>query len=256
MTATVENLLRCRSPHPDPDMRLFCLPWAGAGALGYSSWKLPTDMAAEVWAVQLPGREDRAGEPPLPSITSMVDALRGVVEPLLDRPFAFFGHSMGALLAFELARALRDTGGPAPAQLFLSGMRSPDLTPWRPAASVLGDEALLHRLNEIAGPSVSAVRDRDVLLWLAPAMRADFAACENYQYRDELPLDIPTCLLAAVDDAEVRVDEVSAWRRHCGAAGPVRVFEGGHLYLLDQRADVLSLIAEVLQDSSASRPAT
>ncbi|MFI9833539.1 thioesterase II family protein [Streptomyces sp. NPDC051913] len=246
MTAAVANLLRCRAPHPDPAMRLFCLPWAGSGALGYGAWRLPADLAAEVWAVQFPGREDRAGETPLRSIASMVDALRVAAEPLLDRPFAFFGHSMGALLAFELARTLRAAGRPAPARLFLSGMRAPDLPSWRPAASVLDDEALLRRLNEIAGPSASALRDRDVLLWLAPAMRADFAACEGYRYRRQSPLSVPTRLLTARDDAEVRVDEVAAWRRHCAAAAPVRVFEGGHLYLLDRRAEVLALIADEL----------
>ncbi|GAA1369356.1 thioesterase II family protein [Catellatospora chokoriensis] len=237
------GVLRCRNLHPDPAIRLFCLPWAGSGALGYASWRLPAELAAEVWTVQLPGREDRAGEPPLRTIPAMVETLRAAADPLLDRPFAFFGHSMGALLAFELARTLRGTGGPVPAHLFLSGMRSPDLPSWRPAASTLDDESLLCRLNEMAGPSGSALRDRDLLLWLAPMMRADFEACETYRYQPEPPLDIPTSLLAAADDTEVRVDEVSEWRRHSKAAGPVLIFEGGHLYLLDHREQVLDQVA-------------
>ncbi|HJD81131.1 alpha/beta fold hydrolase [Kitasatospora aureofaciens] len=252
MTRTAEELLRCRSPHPDPALRLFCLPWAGSGSLGYASWQLPADLAAEVWTVQLPGREDRAGQPPLRRIPDMVEALRTAATPLLDRPFAFFGHSMGALLAFELARLLRRTGGPAPAQLFLSGMRSPDLAPWRPPASTLDEEALLRRLDEMAGPSVSALRDRELLLWLAPVIRADFEACEAYWYEPQPPLDVPVSLLAAVDDVEVRVDEVADWWRHSTATSPVRIFEGGHLYLLDHRDRVLEQVAAELALATAA----
>ncbi|MFD8850171.1 thioesterase II family protein [Streptomyces sp. NPDC059604] len=246
MSRRAGEALRARRPVHDPAMRLICFPWAGAGALGYASWELPEELATEVWAVQLPGRENRVGQPPLRRITAMVDMLLPALKPLMDRPFAFFGHSMGALLAFELARALRRAGEPVPEHVFLSGMRAPDLPPWRPAASVLDDESLLRRLDEMAGPSESAVRDRELLLWLAPTIRADLEACETHRHLDEPPLDVPLTLLTAVDDVEVRVDEVAGWWRHGTAVGPPRVFEGGHLYLLDRRREVLDLVTAEL----------
>ncbi|MFE8944794.1 thioesterase II family protein [Streptomyces sp. NPDC007856] len=238
--------LRRRTAHPDPSVRLFCLPHAGSGALAYGEWRLPETLGVEIWAAQLPGREDRRAEQPLRRIEPMVSVLADAVQPLLDRPFAFFGHSMGALLAFEVTRTLRRRGAPAPAHLFLSGFRSPDLPPWRPAASTLDEEALLERLDEIAGPSRSAIRDRDLLLFLGPTIRADFEAVENYEYRHGDLLDVPMTCLGAVDDAEVRADEISQWWRLTNRACSVRLFEGGHLYLLDHRAEVLDLIGQEL----------
>jgi len=241
-----EDLFRCRRRHPDPALRLFCLPWAGSGALGYASWNLPPELAVEVWSAQLPGREDRFEEQPLRRIAPMAAQLRAAAAPLLDRPFALFGHSMGALLAFELARELRRHGDPAPSRMFVSGCPAPGLPRRRPAASTLADPDLLRRLAEMAGPSVSALRDPEVLLWLAPTIRADLEACETHRPAEEPRLTVPLIPLAATDDSEVTVDEVAEWRRHSEHCDPVRVFEGGHLYLLDHREEVLARLAAEL----------
>jgi medium-chain acyl-[acyl-carrier-protein] hydrolase len=234
------------SASAEPGIRLFCFPHAGSGTSAYTGWELPGPSSAEVWSVELPGRGKRRAERPLRRVEQVIDPLRENLAPLLDRPFALFGHSMGAILAFELTRLLRRTGGPMPAHLFLSGYRAPDVPRRRPPASKLEDDRFLERLAAIAGPSSTALRDRRMLLWLASAIRADFELCETYVYHPEPPLAVPLTCLAAADDPEFTPDEVALWARQSSRDCTLHVFTGGHLYLLDQRDQVLALIAREL----------
>lgn len=224
----------------EPALRLICLPYAGAGASVYQGWRLPAELSAEVWAVQPPGRESRYGEPPVRRVEPMVDAIAAALRPLLDRPFALFGHSMGALLAFELCRLLRRIGGPRPMRLLVSAHRAPHLPPWRPAVSPLGERAFRARLAEMAGPSQTVQTDAELLRVMAPTIRADFELCETFQYVAGEPLDTPITSFAAVDDPEVRVDEVVEWSRHTTAVSRLHRFTGGHLFLRDRAGDVLA----------------
>lgn len=254
MTDMQRWLRRCSGPR-DPGARLICLPFAGAGAAVYADWALPATLAAEVWAVRLPGRENRWREEPLRELGSMVEGIAEAVSPMLDRTWVLFGHSMGALLAFELTRRFREAGARLPVHLFLSGAKAADLPPWRPPASNLSDEQLLDRLAIMRGPSRSTAVDRDVLLAMAPTIRADFATCESYAYRDAAPLDIPITGFAAADDPEVRVDEVGEWARHTCSRFALYTFTGGHLFLQDDAATVLDVIAANLAaDIAAVRP--
>jgi medium-chain acyl-[acyl-carrier-protein] hydrolase len=229
-----------------PAMRLICLPYAGTGASMFNDWDLPEELAAEVWAVQPPGRENRWGEAPLRRVEPVVREIARAVRPLLDRPFALFGHSMGALLAFELCRELRRSGDPMPVRLMVSAHRAPDLPPWRPEASTLPDPEFLARLDEMAGPSAAVPRDPQVLLLLAPLIRADFELCERYEHTAGPPLGVPLSCFAAVDDPEVRVDEMVDWRRHTTGECRLHPFRGGHLFLRERRPEVVRLVAEDL----------
>lgn len=231
---------------PDPGFRLICLPHAGSAASTYASWRLPADLAGEVWAVQLPGRENRRAESPARRVAAVVEPLAEELAACMDRPFALFGHSMGALLAFELARRLRRIEARQPIHLFLSGFRAPDLPAWRPAVSTLPEDAFLARLAEMAGPSSLTVRDPELIRYLMPMMRADFELCESYVYTERQPLPVPLTCFAAVDDPEVRVDEVASWWRHTAMDCAVHTFTGGHLYLLEHAPSVLAHIAEDL----------
>ena len=117
-----------RSGHyPQTCFRLFCFPYAGGGASIFRTWpeRLPPDI--EVCAIQLPGREDRFGEPTFENLSSVIDVLADVLCPYTDFPFAFFGHSLGALISFELTRRLRRQKTPCPMQLFVSGHRAPQI---------------------------------------------------------------------------------------------------------------------------------
>ena len=232
---------------PDPAVRLFCFPYAGAGASVYRDWRLPrTD--AEVWAVQPPGRENRTGEPPIRRIEPLLEGYAAGLGHLLDRPFAFFGHSLGALVAFELTRLMRRRGGPRPAYLFLSARRAPGRPAKRGPVSGLAQEEFLARLSAMAGSSQSVVRDRELLIALAPLMRADFEVCETYRYRPERPIDVPVRCYAADDDSEVDPDDVAAWRDYTTGRCDLRLFTGGHLFLRDHGRQLMADVAAALAD--------
>jgi medium-chain acyl-[acyl-carrier-protein] hydrolase len=224
----------------DPRARLFCLPYAGAGASLFRDWRPAPDT--EVWAVQLPGREDRFSEPALTGLGSIVDELATAVAPLTDLPYAFFGHSMGALLSFELTRELRRRGLPAPRRLFMSAFGAADLPPRRERLARLPEAAMLARLREMAGSS-STLLDPEVLQVMLPMMRADFTACEEYVFAAEAPLDVPITAFCAVDDPEVDLSEMVEWWRHTTAGSAVHTFEGGHLYLREHAPRLLKIIA-------------
>jgi medium-chain acyl-[acyl-carrier-protein] hydrolase len=223
-----------------PGLRLICLPYAGAGASIYNGWRPRAGIEADIWSVQLPGRETRWREPPIRRLDDLVAVLAAELRVLLDVPFAFFGHSLGALLAFELTRALRRSGAPQPVRLLVSAHRAPHLPPWRPVVSTLPIPALLDRLAEMTGPSRTVPTDPELLAILAPTMRADFEVCETYRYVPEQPLDTPLSCFGAVDDPEVRMDEIEAWRRHTAGDCRIHPFTGGHLFVRDRTDDVLA----------------
>jgi surfactin synthase thioesterase subunit len=234
---------RFLAPHPAPALRVFCFPYAGAGASIFHDWRLPAHLAAEVWAVQPPGRENRRDEPPVRRLDLLVAAYAEQLAPLLDRPFAFFGHSMGALAAFELTRLLRRRGDPLPARLLLAAHRAPHLPPTREAISPLRWEPFLDRLREMAAGSPAVILDPDVIRRLEPTMRVDFELCERYTYRPDAPLPVPVTGFAAVDDCEVDVAGVAAWESHTTAGFRLRTYLGGHLFLREHAAAVLADVA-------------
>lgn len=233
----------CRVRLPAPALRLFCFPFAGAGAAVFRDWLLSAELGAEIWALCAPGRETRRAQTPLRRLDPLLDDYVRQLEPLLDRPFAFFGHSMGALVAFETVRRLASSGAPLPAHMFLGGCRAPDCPPKRAPMSALPDDELLVRLLEMAGPSRSAIRDPGLLLRTAPVLRADLELCERYRYEPGPPLAVPVTCFAAVDDSEVDLPDVAAWLWHTRSPGRLVTFTGGHLFLHDHRDEILREIA-------------
>lgn len=236
----------------NPRMRLICLPYAGAGTAVYRSWRLPAELDVEVWTVRLAGRETRRAESPQTRLEPVVRELADGLADLLDLPFAIFGHSMGALLAFELTRSLRRRRGRMPCHLFLSAHRAAHLPSSRRPVSVEPVEAFLNRLRVMSGPGSSAVDDPELLLHLAPVIRADFALCESYSYRPEPPLDVPATCFCAVDDPEVDVAEVEAWRRQFTRPGRLYMYPGGHLFIRAESVDILSRMALELSRQAES----
>jgi surfactin synthase thioesterase subunit len=197
----------------------------------------------EMMAVQLPGRETRLAEPPHQRMAPLVDALLHGVRDSLTRPYAMFGHSMGALIAFELARALRRQDLPMPQTIIVSGRRAPTVPNTDPPLHVLPDdkfvEALVRRYDAIP----RLIRDEPELMALfVPVMKADFATFETHVHRDEPPLPCAVGIYGGRDDPQTL--QMSGWADLF--AGPVRtrVFDGGHFYLADQRNAVVAALAE------------
>ncbi|WP_329241749.1 alpha/beta fold hydrolase [Actinoallomurus sp. NBC_01490] len=231
---------------PSPRLRLFCLPHAGGGAAVYRPWPrhLPPDV--EVVAIRLPGRESRFREPALTRVGHVVGALVQEIAPLLDRPHVWFGHSMGALLAFEVCRELRRRGLGEPARLMVSGRPAPDIPSRRPPIHDAPLPDLLTRLRELGGTPPEFLEDPDVMSPLLPALRADFAVVETYRYRPGPPLDCPISVFGGAADLEATLDELRAWRAHTSVRCIVRTFEGGHFYLHDTPQEVLPEIGRDL----------
>ncbi|MFH8565753.1 thioesterase II family protein [Streptomyces sp. NPDC017988] len=203
--------------------RLFVFPHAGAGASAYRlAAHLPDTV--EVCTVQLPGRENRFTEPALTSLDDAVAALAPLIAGHSDLPYAFFGHSMGSLIAFETARRLRVLGAPLPERLFLSGMRAPGLPDRDPRHGLPDDELLAASDLDVLGAEL-----RELLL---PVLRADLTLCETYTHRREAPLPCPLTVLAGSDDDSVDGTELAGWREHTSADFTLHLFPGArHLYV-------------------------
>lgn len=203
--------------------RLFVFPHAGAGARAYRLAAYLPDTV-EVCTVQLPGRENRFAEPALTSLDDAVAVLAPLIADHTDLPYAFFGHSMGALIAFETARRLRALGARLPDRLFLSGMRAPGL-PDRDPRHTLPDDKLLATADFDGVPA----EVRELLL---PLLRADLTLCETYTYRAEAPLPCALTVLAGADDDSVDETELDGWREHTRADFALHLFpDAPHLYV-------------------------
>lgn len=215
---------------PAPRLRVFCLPYAGAGASAFRLWDREFPDHVELISLQPPGRERRISEPLSGSVPDIVAMLATDIADLLDLPFAFFGHSMGALLAFEAARELRRRNLPGPVHVVASGMRAPQTPRRTRELHGLPDEQLVAELRRLGGTPDQVFAEPELLALVLPALRADLTACETYDYRPEPPLACPISAWRGTTDREVNDDELAAWRRETAAGFSMRRFAGGHLY--------------------------
>jgi medium-chain acyl-[acyl-carrier-protein] hydrolase len=253
-TTRTGQWLSIRQPNPRAALRLFCFPYAGGGASVYSAWPRNLPSAFEVCAVQLPGRETRLKEQPFRELTPVVEAVAAAIEPYLDRPFAFFGHSMGALISFELARLLRERGGARPAHLFVSGRRAPQLPDDEPPTYDLPDEEFFAILRELNGTPTEVLEHPELMELVMPLLRADFALVQTYVYKPEAPLDCPITAFGGVQDVEVVREDIKAWREQTADAFSARLLPGDHFFLNhpQTRAVMLSVIEQELYHSIGS----
>ena len=221
--------------------RLFCLPHAGAGASGYWEWASLLAPEVEVVPIELPGRESRYKEPPRRSVFDLTAEL---IEPLSDRVgsnFALFGHSMGALVAYELARALASSGSP-PRHLFVSGLAAPHIGPARHDVHLLPEPDLLAVIEQLEGTSPEVLASRELVQLLLPALRADFEVCETYRHPHEAALPVPITVLGGMRDPSVSVKEMRAWQDLTSAGFEPMFFPGGHFYLHVLRDEVIAML--------------
>ncbi len=227
-------------------VRLVCLPYAGGGGSVYMPWARQLPMV-DVCAVQLPGRENRLREPAYTRFAEMMDATVQVLRPHLDMPFALFGHSMGALIAFELARRLRAEGAPAPAHLFVSGHRAPQLPNPRAPLAHLPDAEFLDELRtRYDGVPTEVLRHPDLMALLLPCLRADLALVEDYRCRAEEPLACPISVYGGEDDPVANEAELAAWRAQTRGAFTLTRFAGTHFFIRSAREELLAALAREL----------
>jgi medium-chain acyl-[acyl-carrier-protein] hydrolase len=231
--------------------RLFCFPYAGGSATVFASWpeRLP---GVDIRPVQLPGRGNRLHEAPISGWQAIVHGLAPALPPLLDRPFAFFGHSMGALLAFEMTRFLRRQGHRLPAHLFVSGCRAPHIPDADRISPDLPEEAFRARLRALGGTPPEVLGDRELMALFMPALRADFAVCATYECRTEPPLPCPITVFGGRDDEESTPEQLEEWQAHTTEILRIREFPGGHFFLQDNEDLLLADVGETLRNAAAA----
>lgn len=230
----------------NPQLRLFCFPYAGGGASAYRKWPSLLPAGVELLASQMPGREARFVEPPLRDLDSVLGHLASAIEPLLDRPFVFFGHSLGALIAYELTLLLRSRGLPMPEHLFLSGRRAPGIPIGRRAFHNLPDDELIQEIRTLSGTSEGVLQNDELMALVLPTLRADFAIHDTYRYREQAALDAPFTIFGGLDDIATTTDNLSAWESLTTRGARLSLFRGGHFFIDESRDEVLAAIDRVL----------
>ncbi|MEV8533614.1 alpha/beta fold hydrolase [Streptomyces sp. NPDC051211] len=233
--------------------RLLCFPHAGGAAGFYFPLSQALDPDVEVLAVQYPGRQDRHREPGIDEVHALADAIVTALLPLLDdRPLALFGHSMGAVVGYEVARRLEHEAGAPAALLFASGRRAPSRhrEEW---AHLLDDEGLAGELRLLGGTDGELLGDPDLLRMVLPAVRVDYKAIETYRHRPGPELGCPVAVLVGAADDRVTLDEAADWCRHTTGGHTLDVFPGGHFYLTGIMQEIAALVAERLADCRTAR---
>lgn len=234
---------------PGARLTLLCLPYAGGGPGAFRAWPALLPPAVEVLAIQPPGRESRLLEPPFNAVEPLLDALVPEVEAVVGRPFALFGHSLGALVAFELTRRLRRDLGVEPVWLFVAGFRAPQMPPRRPPLHQLPDDAFVDELGKLGGTPEEVLGHPQLMQLLLPALRSDIAVAETYRHEPQAPLRCPVSAFGGRADHDVLTAELAGWRRSTSGRFSLRLFDGDHFFVHSSRDQLLAAIAEDLFDA-------
>jgi medium-chain acyl-[acyl-carrier-protein] hydrolase len=241
--------MQCPYPNPLAKVRLFCFPFAGGGASAYRVWGQQMPDFVEVCPIQLTGREERCMEPPHRRMETLTEVLVEQIQRCRDLPFAFYGHSMGALIAFELARTLRRREAPGPLALLLGAYQAPHLPPLRPGAHRLPKAEFIAELERFRGTPPEVLANQELVDFLLPVMRADFELCDGYRAAEEAPLDCPLVLYGGAQDDSVSQQQLENWRVHTRRSFALHMLPGHHLFLQSHRPLLLRSLSLKLQTS-------
>ena len=247
MTPSVDGWFVNMSPSYKNGIRLLCIPNAGGGTALFRTWSslLPANIG--VFPVLLPGQGSRLRENPPLEVSSLIADLCAAVEPYLDEPFALFGYSMGALLTFELARALRRQGLPQPVHLFVGARRAPQLSETMPILHGLPDELFVKSIQTRYGGMPAAIlQDRELMAIFMPVLRANFTMIETYQYRDEICFDFPLTAFGGVFDSTTHESQLRAWGEQTRNAFRYHMYEGDHFFIQQHEQAVLEIVSRSL----------
>jgi surfactin synthase thioesterase subunit len=235
---------------PQAPVRLFCLPYAGAGASAFRRWQEVVGADVEVLPVQLPGRENRISEDPRFTVADVATA----IADRADRPYAVYGHSMGGRLGFEVVRELRRAGQPLPLRLYVGGARAPHVT--APSLfdglSMVDDDELLRRLGDGGGLPAELLDHPELVELLLPLLRADFGRVDSYRHTPGEPLPVPIVAFSGRYDRAVSRAQSAAWERHTAAGFTLHELDGGHFFLHDRLPELLAAIRADLTGAVAS----
>jgi medium-chain acyl-[acyl-carrier-protein] hydrolase len=231
---------------PNSKLRLFCLPYAGGGSSFYYSWAYSLPKDVQICPVPLPGREGRLKEKPFTNMESLVKSIACSLQPYLDKPFAFFGHSMGAIICFELAQYLRHNFQLTPRKLFVAGCRAPHIPfPDAPTYHLPTNEFMIE-LQRLGGTPEKVLNNIELMELLLPTLRADFELIETYSYQKYSPLSCPITIFGGSQDSQVKHDSLEAWHQHTSAEFKLNILSGDHFFIHSHQNDLLTLLAQEL----------
>jgi medium-chain acyl-[acyl-carrier-protein] hydrolase len=231
-----------------PNLRLFCFPFAGGTAAGYRDWAFAFPASVQVLGVELPGRATRSMERPFVELKQLLGPLTNAIKPLLDRPFAFFGHSMGATIAFELVRHLRRVHRLSPQVLFVSARRAPQI-PVEQVVYNLSESEFKAMIRRFEGTPAEVLEHLELMEVLIPLLRADFQLTQTYMYTVDDPLECPIRAYAGLQDREETGELMLPWRQQTSSDFGLRILPGNHFFLRSARNLLLQLLSRELQDA-------
>jgi len=229
----------------EESLRLFCFPYAGGGASVFRMWPAGLPNETAVYAVQLPGRENRITEPLISDIKKLVPIVCDALIPFLDTPFVFFGHSLGSLLAFELCRELRRRRAAMPLLLIVAGGRPPHIPDPRPLHQ-LPEPEFLKALRRFSGTPEAFFQCKELMQVYLPVLRADFTLEEAYCHSIAPPLDLPIFAFGGTADTEVSVDALNAWSAYTRQSFHLKMIKGDHFFLNTNRTALLHGVSKIL----------
>ena len=235
-------VLKTRQSAP---LRLICFPYAGGGTPVFRAWPDALTEKVELHVAQLPGRGPRLREKPFTGMEMLVEILTEKLRPLLNRPVAFFGHSLGALIAFETALSLRKYGL-SPEHLFVSGSIAPQLPDPAPPIHGLPDDDFLRELNELNGMPQAVLDSKELLEILLPVVRSDFTLLETYKYSTQPPLDCPITAFGGTRDPRTTQSGLEAWHAQTTGSFDLVMLQGDHFFIDTERPILLDAIARRL----------
>jgi surfactin synthase thioesterase subunit len=244
VTAPSSRWIRNFHPAPQARTRLVCFPHAGGSASYWFPLSTALNREFDVHAVQYPGRQDRYSEPFLDTIDGIADGAVAAVEPLTTAPVALLGHSMGAILAFEVARRL-EAAGRGPVMVFASGARAPSR--YGDEREYKTDADLIDVMRQLGGTDPRVLNDPDMRATFLPAFANDYRALQAYHRDTDVGIAAPVTVLAATDDPKTTVDDARAWHEHTTGGGEVHTFAGGHFFLEGNAARVVEVVATTLR---------
>lgn len=226
------SYLAYRVARPGAKMRLFCFPYAGGNAMVFRGWLRLFPDAIEICPLQYPGRGNRLCERPFTSVEPMAEDITQALIPLLDLPFAFFGHSMGAILAFEVTRELRKRRKALPFHLFLSAVRAPQFRSPDPHVYDLAEPEFIEELGRLNGTPSEMLENTELMALMLPMLRADFAVSQTYAYVEKGgPLSCALSVYGGMDEPSFSTAELEGWREHTTGVFSMHIFQGDHFYL-------------------------
>lgn len=250
--ASLNNWFVCPRPIPGAETRLFLFPYAGGGPAAFGKWPAEIPGKIETWTAHYPGRGSRHNEAPIKHILTLVEKLSQAIQSILDKPFVFFGHSLGGLIAFELACLLRQQDLLEPKIMFVSACGAPHILDPHPRIHALPDLQFIRTLQELNGIPSELINFPQLMDLLLPAFRDDFEAIETYECKPNRPrLNCPIIAFGGLNDPRVSRERLEGWALLTNAGFKLQFFPGDHFFINTAREAVIASVTDQLISSHA-----